>query len=117
MIKIGKILEEQKSSGFLLYTGAGSTGWVNSCMQTNKKNSTFSKTKSIFRAYSRELGARYRQKYKLMDFPVNEKLEIISEMNGGISIDSLSERIYDFPAGAKASFQLSKDKLRVLTLR
>lgn len=118
LIQNGKILEEQKSSGLLLYTGAGSTGWVNSCIhKINSRNSVFAKTKPFFRAYSRELGARSKARLKLMDFQVKGKLEVVSEMDGGISIDSLDECIYDFPAGAKATFQLSLDKLKVLTIK
>ncbi|MCE9499048.1 MAG: NAD+ kinase [Leptospira sp.] len=108
-------IEEQKSSGLLLYTGAGSTGWYASCAQKGNPPPSFSKTEPYFRVYSRELGAREQDRYKLTDFKVENKFVVVSEMNGGISVDSLPENIYDFPAGARATFKVSAKKLNVIT--
>lgn len=110
------IIEEQKSSGLLLYTGAGYTGWYMSCTglkSINPKN--FPKDATFFKAYSRELSYKARKNLKLHDFTVYSKLKVVSEMDGSISIDALPERIYPFPAGTVAKFFLSNEKLKVIT--
>lgn len=108
--------EEQKSSGLLLYTGAGSTGWYASCVGLRDiEEESFPKDSSYFKVFSRELSRRARSNFKLTDFSVDTQIKVTSEMQGGISIDSLPERIYDFPPGSIASFQLSTEKLKVIT--
>ena len=107
--------EEQKSSGLLLYTGAGSTGWYASCKNEEDGHSSFSKSDNFFRVYARELSRKARMNFKLADFKVTDSCQIISEMNGGISIDALPERVYPFPAGSTATIRLSKEKLKVIT--
>jgi NAD kinase len=107
--------EEQKSSGLLLYTGAGSTGWYASCKNDDDEHSSFLKSANFFRVYARELSRKARQKFKLTDFTVVKSCQIISEMNGGISIDALPERIYPFPPGSIATIYLSNEKLKVIT--
>jgi NAD kinase len=114
LIQKGKLKEEQKSSGILLYTGAGSTGWYTSCRSDEVEPSKFSKSANYFKAYVRELSKKARLRFKLTDFKIDSKIKIISMMNGGISIDALPERIYPFPAGSSAEFYLSKNKLKVL---
>ncbi len=109
-------IEEQKSSGLLLYTGAGSTGWYASCVGLRDiEEESFPKDAPYFKVFSRELSRRARQNFKLTDFAVDTELKVISEMYGGISIDCLPERIYDFPPGTVAFFQLSQEKLKVIT--
>ncbi len=108
--------EEQKSSGLLLYTGAGSTGWYASC-KSDEDPKSFSKSETYFKAYSRELSRKARARFMFTDFQVNKTLKVISEMNGGISIDALSERVYPFPAGSLAEFSLAKEKLSVVVLK
>ncbi|MFB5651236.1 NAD+ kinase [Leptospira wolffii] len=105
------ITEEQKCSGLLVYTGAGSTGWVMSC---ENRDVSFDKQEPYFKVYCRELRKKENQKYKLDHFTVRDSFRLISEMRGGISIDSLAERIYDFPPGAKADFSVSPERLRVV---
>lgn len=106
--------EEQKSSGLLVYTGAGSTGWVASCYP--KKYGTFSKEEKYFHVYAREPRRKHKtfEHFDLLDFRVYDSFEVISEMDGGISIDSLTERTYRFPPGAKAKFQISSETLQVI---
>ncbi|EQA46365.1 NAD(+)/NADH kinase [Leptospira broomii serovar Hurstbridge str. 5399] len=104
-------VEEQKCSGLLVYTGAGSTGWVMSC---ENRDVSFDKQKPYFKVYCRELRKKENVKYKLDHFTVKESFRLISEMWGGISIDSLAERIYDFPPGAKADFSVSPKRLQVV---
>ncbi|MDX1961239.1 MAG: NAD+ kinase [Leptospiraceae bacterium] len=107
--------EEQKSSGLLLYTGAGSTGWLTACLGNTKSSlGEFPKNANEFRVFTRELSRKARKNYKLTNFVALDSISIISEMNGGISIDCLPERIYPFPPGAIATFYLSPQKLRVV---
>lgn len=117
IVKHEGLSEEQKSSGLLLYTGAGSTGWYASCKNEDEGHGSFPKSANFFRAYARELSRKARQSFKLTDFTVANSCQIISEMNGGIAIDALPERIYPFPAGSIATIYLSKDKLQVITIK
>ncbi len=105
--------EEQKCSGLLLYTGAGSTGWIASC--SPKKFQPFPKNKSHFQVYARELRtAKNRQEFSLADFRTQKEVEVVSEMNGGIAIDSLTERHYAFPPFSKAIFRIADSTLAVV---
>lgn len=107
------LVEEQKCSGLLVYTGAGSTGWVASCQP--KKLSTFEKDLPQFEVYAREIRAkRNHGKWRLSEFRTNKEVRVISEMNGGIAIDSLTERHYPFPPYCKATFRLSPKQLKVI---
>ncbi|MCB1160417.1 MAG: NAD+ kinase [Leptospiraceae bacterium] len=109
------IREKQKSSGLLFCTGAGSTGWYLSCHQNDEETDpSFPKTAPYFKAYSRELSKTARKNYKLNDFKVETCCKIISDMDGGICVDSLPERRYDFPSGSIAEFSLSFKKLKVI---
>jgi NAD kinase len=114
IVKMDNSVEEQKSSGLLIYTGAGSTGWVASCYP--KKTGPFPKNQRYFQVYAREPRRKDKtwEHFDLIDFRVEDRFEVISEMNGGISIDSLTERNYDFPPGARAVFHMGKERLKVL---
>ena len=100
-------LFEQKSSGRLLSTGTGSTGWFMSA-----GGSSFPRTKEEFAYLLREPMA-------LHEFPPsggiqkNQTLRIISEMDGLINIDAEKNLCFDFPQAAEANFQLSR-ALRIL---
>ncbi|PJZ70718.1 NAD+ kinase [Leptospira perolatii] len=111
LISHGNESEEQKCSGLLVYTGAGSTGWVMSC---ENRDVSFDKQAPYFKVYCRELRKKEHIKYKLDHFTVTDSFRLISEMRGGISIDSLAERIYDFPPGAIAEFSVSPKRLQVV---
>ncbi|TGL62498.1 STAS domain-containing protein [Leptospira jelokensis] len=105
--------EEQKCSGLLVYTGAGSTGWISSCFP--KKFPPFSKHEPFFHVYSREIRVKSREtEFSLADFRALDQVEVISEMNGGLAVDSLTERHYPFPPYAKAMVRLSPEKLFVV---
>lgn len=111
--------EEQKSSGLLLATGAGSTGWFHSCLPETiqiYENPIFGKNQPIFKFVAREPGHQkqkfYRYLYKTLS--TSDTLEVISEMDGQITIDSHPEISYSFPAGAKASFRLSDTVIKVI---
>ncbi|XDD44575.1 STAS domain-containing protein [Leptospira sp. WS60.C2] len=105
--------EEQKCSGLLVYTGAGSTGWISSCFP--KKFPPFGKHEPFFHVYSREIRVKSQEtEFSLADFRALDQVEVISEMNGGLAVDSLTERHYPFPPYAKAIIRLSPEKLFVV---
>lgn len=112
-IHLSDLEEEQKSSGLLLYTGAGSTGWIASC--SPREHGSFSKTDRKFGVYSREIRSKGKgEVFLLKDFLTDKNVAITSEMNGGIAIDSLVERTYSFPPGTIGTFSLSSKYLRVV---
>lgn len=114
IVKHEDFQEEQKSSGLLIYTGAGSTGWVASCYP--KKTGPFPKDQRYFQVYAREPRRKDKtwEHFGLIDFRVEESFEVISEMHGGIAIDSLTERLYPFPPGTRAVFHMGTKRLKVL---
>jgi NAD kinase len=115
VIQYDGFTEEQKSSGLLIYTGAGSTGWYTSCKGLGDMEvDYFPKNCDYFKLFSRELSRKAREFFKFTDMKIYGTLRVISEMNGGISIDSLTERNYSFPPGTIADIQLSPIKLKVI---
>ena len=117
VIQYDGMMEEQKSSGLLLYTGAGSTGWYASCKGlADSEVEKFPRGVDYFKLFSRELSRKARDHFKFTDMKIYGTIRVISEMNGGISVDSLAERIYPFPPGAIGDFNLSPIKLQVITL-
>jgi NAD+ kinase len=114
-----KEYEEQKSSGLLLATGAGSTGWFYNCLPHSIQlfeDPRFPKNSPFFKMIAREPGFNRIHKFKYLYCTIREKeeLEIISEMDGVIVVDSHPECMFSFPPGTRAVFQLSKDKLKVI---
>ncbi len=111
--------EEQKSTGLLLSTGAGSSGWFYNSLPYSIQifeNPIFSKDANFFKSIARELGFNRVQKYKFLYCTIYETqvLQIISEMDGMIVIDSHPECQLPFTPGTKANFFLSKEKLHVI---
>ncbi len=104
-----------KCSGLLLACGAGSTGWYRNCFPP-KARPAFPKNAPYFRAVVREVE---RELYKA-DYDLNpqigshDSLEVVSAMEGEITVDADPGRTYPFPAGARACFTLSKQTLRVV---
>ncbi|GIX42498.1 MAG: hypothetical protein KatS3mg129_2231 [Leptospiraceae bacterium] len=114
-----KEYEEQRSSGLLLSTGAGSTGWFYNCLPHSIQlfeDPVFPKDAPYFKIIAREPGFNRIHKFKYLYCTIKEKekLEIISEMEGVIVIDSHPECMFSFPPGAKVQFKLSTDKLKVV---
>lgn len=111
----GEEWEEQKSSGLLLATGAGSTGWYRNCHPLNE-DAVFPKDAEFFRSIARETNwrARGRKRYLDVTVPRGDTLEIISAMDGEVTVDAEPERNFDFPPGALARFRLSAERLRVI---
>jgi hypothetical protein len=110
--------EEQKSSGLLLATGAGSTGWFHNCLPHSMQiyeDPTFGRDEQIFRFVAREPGFHRQHYYRYLYRSLNrgDTLEIISEMDGEIIIDAQPETRFDFGPGARAEFRLSDNHLPV----
>lgn len=110
--------EEQKSSGLLLATGAGSTGWYRNALPAEVLESgdaIFPRDAPFFRAVAREAGHRgrsYRNSYN--EVAEGHSLEVISEMEGVITIDCHPERSFPFPPGCIARFYVSRQRLNVV---
>ncbi|MDH5655481.1 MAG: NAD+ kinase [Spirochaetia bacterium] len=108
--------EEQKCSGLLLSTGTGSTGWFSNCVPVEafQGNCSFEKNAGFFRftARERKTGEKFSLHYG--EIQKGGTLELISEMDGIICMDSDNKRVYPFPPGSKAYFRLSEKKLRVV---
>ncbi len=111
----GRDWEEQKSSGLLLSTGAGSTGWFKNCLHGEERTQAiFPKDADFFKFLAREPGSRKYYNYTLGMISQGSYLELISEMEGEITIDANPDRTFDFPPGCSARFFLSKSKLKVV---
>lgn len=107
--------EEQKSSGMLLSCGAGSTGWYKNCFPAElRKEVVFPKDAPYFKLVAREVGQRKSSRYTSATIHENDVLEMISEMEGEISVDANPDRTFDFPPGCHARFYLSRDRLKVV---
>ena len=111
--------EEQKSSGLLLSTGTGSTGWFQSCLPHTMQvyeDPTFGRSEQIFKFVAREPGFHrqhfYRYLYRTLGS--DDTVEIISEMDGQIIVDAQPETSFDFNPGSRCRFQLSKNHLQVI---
>lgn len=107
--------EEQKSSGLLLSSGAGSTGWFKNCLPAeDRKDAVFEKTADFFKFVAREPGYKKGYRYQLGTVRSNQHLDLISEMEGEISIDANPDRTFDFPPGCRARFYLTDNHLKVV---
>jgi len=107
--------EEQKSSGLLFSTGAGSTGWFRNCHWGHKQNdAVFPKDAPCFRFIARELSATKKYRYQLSQCETGDVVELISEMDGTVSIDTHPEFTYEFPAGCRARIRISESSLKVV---
>ena len=116
IIRLGAASEEQKSSGLMLATGAGSTGWFRNChSMAEQEHVVFAKDAPFFRTIARELGATHRYRLRTAQVNEGEELELVSEMDGQISIDTHPEFTFPFPPGATARFRLSEEPLLVAT--
>lgn len=109
--------EEQKCSGLLLSTGAGSTGWYRNChpfdMQTD---APFPKDSPFFRGIAREMSQTNRDRYRhaMAHISSGAELNVISEMDGEITVDADPERTFDFAPGSYAAFKLDANPLKIV---
>ncbi len=114
----GEPPEEQKSSGLLIATGAGSTGWFRNCLPPSiqrTSHATFGREESLFRIVAREPGYRagrkYRYRYRSLE---TQQLKVISEMDGEFTVDAHEERRFPFPPATQAIIQISEQRLHVV---
>ena len=107
--------EEIKCSGYLLANGAGSTGWYRNAHFDNE-NASFAKDMPFFYALARETNYSQRSHLRYLNpkIETNDKLTLISAMDGEITLDANPEQVLPFPHGARATFFLSKQKLNVV---
>ena len=100
--------KEEKCSGLLCATGAGSTGWFKSCLPVEERNhAVFSRSAPFFEYLAREA----LQPMPPARVQSDEALEIISEMDGEIVADSDHELSFSFPYGARAILKLAGERL------
>lgn len=102
---------EEKCSGLLCVTGAGSTGWFKNCLPPERREEViFPRNADSFKFLAREalrpIGPETVTR--------GHVLEIISEMDGEIIADSDHELAYVFPYGARAVLRLHGEQLRVI---
>ncbi|HMX57884.1 MAG TPA: hypothetical protein PKE49_15270 [Leptospiraceae bacterium] len=103
--------KEEKCSGLLCATGAGSTGWFKSCLPVEERNhAVFSRSAPFFEYLAREA----LQPMPPARVQSDEALEIISEMDGEIVADSDHELSFSFPYGARAILKLAGERLSVI---
>lgn len=116
-LTIGKDSERQKSSGLLVVTGAGSTGWYNSaCRYVYPNGNPFPKEQSSARYLGAELYHGQLTGYKMLEGVLEPEQELIvhsfNKHNGIISPDSIGE--FSFPRGSTAIIKISDKPLKVI---
>jgi len=109
--------EEQKSSGLLVVTGAGSTGWYDSsCRYIYENGNPFSKTSDYARFLATETYRGKLNGYKMIEGSLEKEQEIklysLADDKGIITIDCNED--YDFSMGKTALIKVSDKPLRVL---
>ncbi len=112
--------EEQKSSGIIISTGVGSTGWYNSaCRYLYPDGNTFEKTQRLARFLVTEPYKGKLNGSKLLDGELKPKQHLrvtsIHNNNGVIIVDSLEQLA--FPRGTQATVSISNKPLQVLRIR
>ncbi|MBI2547335.1 MAG: NAD(+)/NADH kinase [Candidatus Aenigmarchaeota archaeon] len=119
IIKLGDVKEEQKCSGLLVTTGAGSTGWYDSeCKYLYPKGNRFPKTEKIARFL---VTAPYTGKLNrptVLEGAIREGEELtihsLNDSNGVVTSDSLEE--YEFGRGVHAVIKVSDNPLKVVRI-
>jgi hypothetical protein len=101
----------------LIATGTGSTGWYRNCFPPGERApAAFVRSAPFFRFFAREVGAPPGRGKKYLSGQVdeNETLEIVSEMDGTISVDAIPDSTFAFPPACTARFRIAPDRLRVI---
>ncbi len=116
-IEIGDEVEIQMSSGIVIATGAGSTGWYNNIYGSDGK---FPRTAKELRYIVRE--HKIENNYKMIKGHINsgETIRIKSHINvdGCISFDgSCKERMLDFNRGDVLEVKVAKKPVYVIRLK
>lgn len=109
--------EEQKSSGLIVSTGAGSTCWRDSAIRyLYSEGDSFPRTAKVAKFLTTEPYHGKLNGYSLLEGEIKEGEELVihslSNGKGRIIFDSLVE--YPFYRGAKATISLSKQSLKVI---
>ena len=114
IIQINKKKERQKSSGILVTTPTGSYAWAKSCcnktLPLNSKNYQF----VVREPYEGNIFKNYKLKYGVLER--KQKINIVSEMLGGILVADSVSKEYGFKNGGKAIIKLSNNYLNVIWL-
>ncbi len=113
------VQEEQKTSGILVSTGTGSTGWWKKLNLTQQRRmGTFARTSRTARFVVRDEPSSRLSGYKIVSGKIkpDEVLKIRSLVDDGVvSPDSYSSLMYPFPAGDTVEISISDNPLRVIT--
>ncbi len=117
IIEIRGERDEQKASGLLVATGAGSTGWYNSEGRYlfGEKGNVFPKTERIARFLAR---APYGElsRYTMLEGILREgeilTVRSLNDAEGVIKVDAIEK--YPFEMGAEAVARISDNSLRVV---
>ncbi|MBI5697083.1 MAG: NAD(+)/NADH kinase, partial [Thaumarchaeota archaeon] len=109
--------EEQKSSGILVVTGAGSTGWYNSAYSyLHADGNKFPKTRKRAAFFVTEIHRGSLTGHSMLEGVLEEGEEIVvyslNKHAGRFSVDSCDR--YDFGRGAKAVIRISDKPLKVV---
>ena len=106
-------VEEQKSSGLLVVTGAGSTGWFRSA-----GGEVFPRNSEMGRYLAREIyvGTKTGNRLRVGEFQNHEEIILNSLMDteGIVEIDSIKE--YSFRRGYWLKVTVSNNNLKVMSL-
>lgn len=109
--------EEQKSSGILVVTGAGSTGWYNSAYSYLRADGNkFPKTQKMAAFFVTEIHRGSLTGHSMLEGALEEGEELVvyslNKHAGRFSVDSCDR--YDFGRGTKAVIRISDKPLRVI---
>ncbi|RIL12220.1 MAG: hypothetical protein DCC75_00845 [Proteobacteria bacterium] len=118
VIKVAGLSEEQKCSGLLVTTGAGSTGWYNSASRyLHAGGDPFSRTERLARFLVTEPYQGKLASSELLEgsFDAGEELVIhsLNDSRGIVTADSNSR--YTFGRGSVARIRISEDALKVVS--
>lgn len=109
--------EEQGSSGVVVSSGSGSTGWYGNVWETSNLKS-FPRDSKKLRYIVREPMRVEEEGLELLHGEIEEgeefKIESLMDFNGVICFDSALKFMYDFPLGDTVKLSVSDEPLRVI---
>jgi NAD kinase len=121
-LRVGEARERQSSSGLVVATGTGATGWARSIFQSrhpdSDKTDLPTPTDRALAFFVREAFPSVATGTSLVEgrFGGAEKLEIASEMNdGGVCFgDGIEEDFLPLPFGQRVEVRIADQRLRLL---
>lgn len=119
VISLNKKKEKQFSSGIIVSTGTGMTGWASSILKSINQTLNINPEDNNLAYFVRECWPGLNKKIDLVFGTLNNNnLEIISEMDDGgvIFADGIETDFIKFSWGNKVSIQTSNKKLRLATI-